>query len=91
MVHLSLWTGKDFCPRKGRLPGAKWLEWYKLHDRKDGVAYTKPVAEVKATLQVSAHACVSQLKTRANTHRSLFAYTLRRCLSRKWASSLSKM
>lgn len=42
--------GKDFCPRKGRLPGAKWLEWYKLHDRKDGVAYTKPVDEVKATL-----------------------------------------
>ena len=22
--------GKDFCPRKGRLPGAKWLEWYRL-------------------------------------------------------------
>lgn len=22
--------GKDFCPRKGRLPGAKWIEWYRL-------------------------------------------------------------
>lgn len=22
--------GKDFCPRKGRLPGARWLEWYRL-------------------------------------------------------------
>jgi thiosulfate/3-mercaptopyruvate sulfurtransferase len=44
--------GKDFCPRKGRLPGSKWLEWYKLHDRKEGVAYTKPVAEVQATLTV---------------------------------------
>jgi len=22
--------GKDFCPRKGRIPGAKWLEWYRL-------------------------------------------------------------
>jgi len=22
--------GKDFCPRKGRLPGARWIEWYRL-------------------------------------------------------------
>ena len=22
--------GVDFCPRKGRIPGAKWLEWYRL-------------------------------------------------------------
>ena len=22
--------GPDFCPRKGRIPGAKWLEWYRL-------------------------------------------------------------
>ncbi len=22
--------GKDYCPRKGRLPGAKWLEWYRM-------------------------------------------------------------
>ncbi len=22
--------GKDFSPRKGRLPGARWLEWYRL-------------------------------------------------------------
>ncbi len=22
--------GKDFAPRKGRLPGAKWLEWYRM-------------------------------------------------------------
>jgi thiosulfate/3-mercaptopyruvate sulfurtransferase len=22
--------GVDFCPRKGRLPGAKWIEWYRL-------------------------------------------------------------
>lgn len=22
--------GKDFCPRKGRLPGARWLEWYRM-------------------------------------------------------------
>lgn len=22
--------GKDFCPRKGRLPGARWIEWYRF-------------------------------------------------------------
>ncbi|WP_417350174.1 sulfurtransferase [Ferrimonas sp.] len=22
--------GKDFCPRKGRLPGARWIEWYRM-------------------------------------------------------------
>lgn len=22
--------GRDFCPRKGRLPGARWLEWYRM-------------------------------------------------------------
>ena len=22
--------GRDFCPRKGRIPGAKWLEWYRM-------------------------------------------------------------
>ena len=22
--------GTDFCPRKGRIPGAKWIEWYRM-------------------------------------------------------------
>ena len=22
--------GKDYCPRKGRLPGSRWLEWYRM-------------------------------------------------------------
>ena len=22
--------GKDFCPRKGRIPGAVWLKWYRM-------------------------------------------------------------
>ncbi|RQT18964.1 sulfurtransferase [Burkholderia contaminans] len=22
--------GKDFCPRKGRIPGSVWLEWYRM-------------------------------------------------------------
>ncbi len=22
--------GKEYCPRKGRIPGARWLEWYRM-------------------------------------------------------------
>ncbi|OZB58312.1 MAG: sulfurtransferase [Thiomonas sp. 13-66-29] len=22
--------GKDYCPRKGRIPGARWIEWYRM-------------------------------------------------------------
>jgi thiosulfate/3-mercaptopyruvate sulfurtransferase len=22
--------GRDFCPRKGRIPGAVWIEWYRM-------------------------------------------------------------
>ena len=22
--------GKDFCPRKGRIPGSVWIEWYRM-------------------------------------------------------------
>lgn len=28
--------GIDFCPRKGRIPGAVWIEWYKLMDEPEG-------------------------------------------------------
>ena len=28
--------GKEFCPRKGRIPGARWIEWYR---------FMKPTAE----------------------------------------------
>jgi thiosulfate/3-mercaptopyruvate sulfurtransferase len=31
--------GYDFCPRKGRIPGATWLEWYKLMYRRSGIPY----------------------------------------------------
>ena len=30
IAHSSSPYGKDFCPRKGRLPGAKWIEWYRM-------------------------------------------------------------
>lgn len=36
--------GKDFVPRKGRLPGAIWLEWYDLMDEGDVPAFKSPEA-----------------------------------------------
>lgn len=38
--------GKDFAPRKGRIPGAVWLEWYELMDT------SKPIAAFKSVKQV---------------------------------------
>lgn len=40
--------GYDFCPRKGRIPGARWLEWYKLMTRRGGVPWFRPPEEIQA-------------------------------------------
>ena len=38
--------GKDFCPRKGRIPGAVWLEWYRMMKPSPaGPMFTKREAE----------------------------------------------
>ena len=35
--------GPDFCPRKGRIPGARWLEWYRLmKPTADGPMFKSP-------------------------------------------------
>lgn len=34
--------GRDFVPRKGRLPGAVWLEWYALMDDGDVPGFLEP-------------------------------------------------
>ena len=40
--------GKDFAPRKGRLPGAKWIEWYRfMKPSAQGPVFKSPL-EVKA-------------------------------------------
>ena len=42
--------GKDFAPRKGRLPGARWLEWYRfMKPSAQGPVFKTP-DEVKAEL-----------------------------------------
>ena len=40
--------GYDFCPRKGRIPGARWLEWYKVMKRKGGVQWFKSPEDIRA-------------------------------------------
>lgn len=43
--------GPDFCPRKGRIPGARWLEWYRLMKPGEDGSIFKARAEVLAECQ----------------------------------------
>jgi len=38
--------GKDFAPRKGRIPGAVWLEWYRMMQKGSTIPWFKPKDEV---------------------------------------------
>ena len=40
--------GVDFAPRKGRLPGARWMEWYSFMERGAGIPYFKSPEKVRA-------------------------------------------
>lgn len=40
--------GIDFCPRKGRIPGAVWLEWYRMMKPGDEVPMFKSKDELQA-------------------------------------------
>ena len=49
--------GKDFAPRKGRIPGAKWIEWYR---------FMKPSAQgpmIKSPDEVKAEAASAGIST----------------------------
>lgn len=39
--------GRDFVPRKGRIPGAKHLFWKELMEVKNGVTYLKSPEEIR--------------------------------------------
>ncbi|GAC1431682.1 MAG: sulfurtransferase [Ktedonobacteraceae bacterium] len=50
------WTGEssspygvDFCPRKGRIPGAVLIEWYSMMKMVDGIPMFRPKEEMLAT------------------------------------------
>jgi thiosulfate/3-mercaptopyruvate sulfurtransferase len=40
--------GKDFCPRKGRIPGAVWIEWYRMMKPTPAGPMFKSPAEIVA-------------------------------------------
>ncbi len=40
--------GYDYCPRKGRIPGAVWLEWYRLMVHRGGAAWFRSPEEIRA-------------------------------------------
>lgn len=40
--------GKDFCPRKGRIPGAVWIEWYRMMKPSPNGPMFKSAAEILA-------------------------------------------
>lgn len=42
--------GYDYCPRKGRIPSAVWIEWYRLMMIKDGIPWFKSPEEIRAAL-----------------------------------------
>ncbi|WP_428267689.1 sulfurtransferase [Haliangium sp.] len=39
--------GVDFCPRKGRIPGAVWVEWYRVMDRSGSVPRFRSPEEIR--------------------------------------------
>ena len=43
--------GIDFCPRKGRIPGAVWIEWYDLMVPNSEIPMFRPVAEIQEICQ----------------------------------------
>jgi len=43
--------GKDFVPRKGRIPGAKWLEWYRMMKPAGSIMRIKNANEIRAEVQ----------------------------------------
>lgn len=49
--------GKDFAPRKGRIPGAVWIEWYRLMRSDAGIPMFLPPEEVR---QVCAEVGIAQ-------------------------------
>jgi thiosulfate/3-mercaptopyruvate sulfurtransferase len=38
----------DFAPRKGRIPGARWLEWHNFMDTSNGITHFKSPDQVRA-------------------------------------------
>lgn len=48
MARSSSPYGIDFCPRKGRIPGAVLIEWYSMMQEKNGLPMFLPKEEIRA-------------------------------------------
>jgi thiosulfate/3-mercaptopyruvate sulfurtransferase len=46
--HSSSPYGRDFAPRKGRIPGACWIEWYKFMKPSEDIQHFKSPEQVRA-------------------------------------------
>ncbi|MCG8423087.1 MAG: sulfurtransferase [Proteobacteria bacterium] len=40
--------GADYCPRKGRIPGAVWIEWYRMMEPDSDLPRFRPNSEILA-------------------------------------------
>lgn len=40
--------GVDFAPRKGRIPGARWIEWHKFMDTSQDIPHFRSAEEIRA-------------------------------------------
>jgi len=47
--------GIDYAPRKGRLPGARWIEWYEFMDQSTPIPVFKPASDIQALCQTQHH------------------------------------
>ncbi|MBE9190410.1 sulfurtransferase [Gloeocapsopsis crepidinum LEGE 06123] len=43
--------GVDFCPRKGRIPGAVWIEWYQMMELNSEIPMFRSTDEIMAMCQ----------------------------------------
>ncbi|PIG92683.1 sulfurtransferase [Gloeocapsopsis sp. IPPAS B-1203] len=43
--------GVDFCPRKGRIPGAVWIEWYQMMEPNSEIPMFRSTDEIMAMCQ----------------------------------------
>jgi len=39
--------GIDFVPRRGHIPGSKWIEWYEFMNTKGKIAYFKSAEQIR--------------------------------------------
>lgn len=43
--------GVDYCPRKGRIPGAVWIEWYQMMEPNSEIPMFRPMNEIMELCQ----------------------------------------